>query len=814
MVTKLKRLLKPDKTLPLHKLLNAWDIVDDTLIGVDGSLTSCYELVFLPDAVHMPDSEENSFLEGFKRALTALPDDYVLQFVVTGRSGNYDKVREYAGSVRSETGLSKEIVSKKISQFEKMESRRMLYRLYITAPPRACAGIAKDRFYFNKILNPAGDLKALHESRRMKHSDSCENFMGALGSSGIKARRMSADEVTKEFYERLNPEYSKSVPFNNTLKGETLRSQFCRSATEHTFYDLTINGHYYRGVNLYQRPEYINFYNIAKFFANLKPPFDAVFTLQYTPDSLQSDSVVRKDLKFEATLAGSTMTAEGRQKSDAIHQMLADTLESGQRIFDFSLCVIVEENNKEFLGKKTGAALGAFREIGDASGIVDDMNHLYLFLSSLPGHWFFNRRTHKFAIDAISHFLPVHRPWQGCKTPKMIFPTAGGEIIGLDAFDPDLPAKHGLLIGSTGSGKSFTTNYILTNFMAEAPQNHVVIIDVGGSYRKLCELFDGQYIDVRYDDSCAFNPFPAKKYFFDMAGKPDADSLDFMSRIIQRMLKKETLSGRETMIIENTLIGTYRNSGSDSPPTLGDFASRLKDFNGDEEDRATAVSFFKDLGPWVEGRYSILLNNPNPRLVLDPKKQLIVFDLQKIKDEPELGPVMFFVVRSAIQSRLADLSLNKIIVIDEGWQFFSDKVGAQLIENLYRTARKFGGAVFSISQSPEDFLKTPASTSIISNSYTKFILKLSAQHELLEKLGLKASEIDEIKDLEMSPGKYSEVFYRFLNHSIVLRIKPNKLDYWICTTNDKDKNKEDAMRKKHPELPLWDIILKLSEEEI
>ncbi|MDZ4384851.1 MAG: hypothetical protein U0944_00340, partial [Candidatus Moranbacteria bacterium] len=60
---------------------------------------------------------------------------------------------------------------------------------------------------------------------------------------------------------------------------------------------------------------------------------------------------------------------------------------------------------------------------------------------------------------------------------------------------------------------------------------------------------------------------------------------------------------------------------------------------------------------------------------------------------------------------------------------------------------------------------------------------------------------------------YSEVFYRFLNHSTVLRIKPNKLDYWICTTNDKDTNKEKAMRAKYPDLSPMEIILKLAEEE-
>ena len=94
----------------------------------------------------------------------------------------------------------------------------------------------------------------------------------------------------------------------------------------------------------------------------------------------------------------------------------------------------------------------------------------------------------------------------------MLLETPRGEILGLDPFDETLPAKHGLILGTTGSGKSFITNYILSNFMAGSADNHVVVVDVGGSYRKLAAEFDGEYLEVALSEKYGFNPFPARKH--------------------------------------------------------------------------------------------------------------------------------------------------------------------------------------------------------------------------------------------------------------------------------------------------------------
>ena len=44
----------------------------------------------------------------------------------------------------------------------------------------------------------------------------------------------------------------------------------------------------------------------------------------------------------------------------------------------------------------------------------------------------------------------------------------------------------------------------------------------------------------------------------------------------------------------------------------------------------------------------------------------------------------------------------------------------------------------------------------------------------------------------------------------VLRLEPEPLSYWICTTDGAEKSKIESMREKSPELALIDILTKLS----
>ena len=96
------------------------------------------------------------------------------------------------------------------------------------------------------------------------------------------------------------------------------------------------------------------------------------------------------------------------------------------------------------------------------------------------------------------------------------------------------------------------------------------------------------------------------------------------------------------------------------------------------------------------------------------------------------------------------------------------------------------------------------------NSYLKFVLKIKSGYELLDKFGLNPQEIEKVRMLRAEKGKYSEIFLKFNENSRVIKVQPSPVDYWICTTDPVDGQKEAEMRLKYPDCTDAQIIAKLA----
>ena len=77
-------------------------------------------------------------------------------------------------------------------------------------------------------------------------------------------------------------------------------------------------------------------------------------------------------------------------------------------------------------------------------------------------------------------------------------------------------------------------------------------------------------------------------------------------------------------------------------------------------------------------------------------------------------------------------------------------------------------------------------------------------------MGVSDFETDLIKNLEVKKGHYSEVFYIQENKRAVLRIIPDKMGYWLCTSDAKDKSILKNLKRKHPNLDYIELIQKIN----
>jgi type IV secretory pathway VirB4 component len=237
---------------------------------------------------------------------------------------------------------------------------------------------------------------------------------------------------------------------------------------------------------------------------------------------------------------------------------------------------------------------------------------------------------------------------------------------------------------------------------------------------------------------------------------------------------------------------------------LGDVERTLRSFSsGDEEDRKKAYQFAKELTLFTEGEYGKILNRAGR---FDFNRRFTVFDLRKISQYPELQEILLLIIPFALKRKFENLGLKKILVLDECWHLLKETQGTDLIELFYRTARKFNGAVLSISQNPEDFLEARISGVMVNNSPVKYILRLKKGHEKLSSFGLNGNEILASGELEVKPGRHAEIFIKFDNQGVIAKLEPNPLEYWVATTDPLDLAEEARLRKKFPKETHLEIL--------
>jgi len=807
----IKELSDSLQRVPFFPALDLLTVEEDGLaIGVSGRMAYVFKLTGL-NYYLLDDAEIVSFMNEIQKLLNQLPEGIMLSVMRRSSLGDQDFLQKYLSGMSDQDQLAKEITHHKVCALETQHL------------------IKKETFLFLSHLRADGGKgskrsEKIHQSNHevskayLLHAESI--ILSGLKSIGIDIEKLNSASVIREYYEKLNPSLSKLVNYSDVFKDglltnskfETLRSRLLLHPPKIHRDSIYMNGFYHSTANLRTIPGMVDLKMIQSFDSLMPPESEWLITIR----KKDQEKEIRK-LRMKANFAHATAFFRfsqdhfAKEKANQYESFLQEMAERGESVFNFSLSVLVKSRDEGSLHQMKESVLKAFPKLGGALGIFDHLEHDTLFLSHLPLQGDQNQSFFPVLTGALSHLLPLASDWKGTAETRMVLKTHGDEGLSLDLFDPALPAKHAVVIGSTGSGKSFTANYLLSSFLISGERNHVIVIDMGGSYKKLARIFGGNYLQIDCSEEFALNPFPEKRKLMPKPGEVNADLLAFLSTLIEKMVSdRERIKSSELRILEKSILKVYERIQDTNQPLLGDIQNVLRNYDsGDEEDKRRAYQFSKNLDIWTEGRFGRLLNR---RGSLSFDNRFMVFDLGKLSHHPELQSVLFFVIRSAISRKLDDISLRKMIVIDEGWRFFNDDVGSRLIEELYRTARKTNGLVMSISQSPVDFLQSKASTAILSNSFVKYVLKLQKGHELLSKFDLNPNEIAACENLETRPGIFSEVFIKFFNKSVTAKLEPAPLDYWIATTDPDDLMEEETLRKLEPNLPEFDRLLMLSKK--
>ncbi len=814
-LTKMRDLIQRESRLPFFRQIDLYRIESGILIGVTGALGMGF-VIEPRDILLQADETIADFENRTRKFLNALPEGAVLHFIARSREGDESLLKSYRDSLSGEDHLSRTLLASKVRFWRQHPFFKKDLFLFVSISPQKrkvrASWLPDISLAFGKKAHCASEIE-FEKTKEAIYSVSGEVSEG-LKALGFGVRPLLDSETAGYLYELLNPSYAdqnvsgerllKAVPYG--VERASLRSRLLLNLPVSDHSDFYLNGYFHQGINLCALPEETTLKSIRDFEKELGRDYLLTLTLE-VPDQEKEKAQIKREGNYARAKSFFSRGPdhEAVAKAGEADEFLSELATTWDKILYASLAVLVKGKTQEAVRERSGNVLRAFRRLGGAEGIVDHMNHDRLFLTFLPIQGEENPLAFPVPSSAAAHLLPVQGSWKGTEGQGILLKTWRDEPLLLDLFDPKLTAKHAVMLGATGAGKSFFTSYLLLHFLMAAKEHEVIVIDLGGSYRKLSQTLGGAYFEVECSENYALNPFPSKSALFPREGDADSTFLQFLKELLQRMIAPaKPWAASEKMILERVLRDVYRSLAENEAPLLGDIEKGLREFSGgDEEDKRKAYQFSKELALFTQGEYGKILNRKG---TFDFNARFTVFDLRKIARYPELQEILLFIIPFALKRKFENLAIKKILVLDECWQLLKESQGTELVEVFYRTARKLNAGVLSISQNPEDFLESKISGVMVNNSPIKYILRLKKGHEKLAAFGLNENEILAARELEVRPGHYSEVFIKFDDHGVIAKVEPNPLEYWIATTDPADLAQETKLRIAEPRKTDFEIF--------
>jgi|GEM_PF-3574471 len=690
------------------------------------------------------------------------------------------------------------------------------------------------KFKFAGVVNSVSRNNALADKKFIeKKLLNIENNLSFISSRlDISLKRMGNQELVDYFYAELNPCRSLSVKaplWEDMLDGSIFRSQLIYSCAEIKRDFFYLDGYYYKFINMHKLPSRTDSFGITSILniggsAENFFPYDisVAFNIpeqEKTIEKIQTDRNIKASLT-EAVGGGYT-DYKGANITEQLDEFLKSVSKLQKKVVEFSLCARIKSKNLDELGSMAVKLLESFKNYNGMEGIIDNMEHHNLFLSFLPGQSRFNRRFKASISSSAAAFFPLNEGFAGTENCAVPLLNNRGEAVKLDLYNNRLPSKHGIVFGKTRSGKGFMLNGFLSNFYISGDNYHIIGVDIGGTYKKFCKIFKGDYIEIDLDGSYSINPFPPKKYAVkEINGEEafDPDIMVFLTGIIGLMAEPEkSLSPNDKTIITRAVQAAYDAiEDMEDMPVISDINNILFDYGEARDilDKKRAMEMGKNLFQWtdISSPYGMLINRKKG---INIDNKIVIFDLQKLKGHEDLQKVVFAIIKNISFKKMYDKSAKVFFFYDECWEFMNDPKISELIMHLYKTSAKWGSMVWSITQEPGDLLKAGnIGKSIIENSSVKIFCQLDGgvSAEDLKLCGLNEKEMNIVKNLKVVKGHYAEYFLKFGKDSAVIKNSPDPFEYWLCCKSSEDEEIERLIERLYPDKPLKERLYILAEK--
>jgi len=348
-----------------------------------------------------------------------------------------------------------------------------------------------------------------------------------------------------------------------------------------------------------------------------------------------------------------------------------------------------------------------------------------------------------------------------------------------------------IIIGKSGSGKSFSTKSILSHLAAD--NTKIFILDPEREYVKMTAGLFGNFIDVGNAGKGRFNPFHVYPAMLDDddGGREFDDTFESHLRFLESFFKivmegirsdaLEALNGLVTALYRSKGIDKYTDFSELKPdqfPTFQNLFELAKRFHAAAADDFSRINY-RILVTYLEkfaegGRFSGLWNGPAS---IKTNENFVCFNFLSLlanKNTIVANAQMLLVFKYLDGEIIKNRDYNTkfgtkrriIIVVDEAHVFIDEQrpIALDFMFNMAKRIRKYDGMQIIITQNVKDFVGSPAiakkSAAIINASQYSMIFAL-APNDMTDLVTLykNSGEINKVEQQQITTNGRGECFF-------------------------------------------------------